>query len=157
MTPELFNRIVLTPALGLLPSHMDSPAARAMIVAICLQESRLRHRKQIGGPARGFAQFERGGGVRGVLMHPATKDHAAAVCVQLSYTPTPEVVYDALSDNDVLAAVFARLLLWTLPQALPGPGEADKGWQQYLSAWRPGKPHPETWAAFYDEAWGKIT
>ena len=125
-----------------------------MIIAICLQESRLQHRKQINGPARGFAQFERGGGVKGVMHHRATASFAAEVCKALSYEPTSNAVYDALSDNDVLAAVFARLLLYTLPRPLPGP--ADEGWEQYLSAWRPGKPHPETWEAFYHEAWGAV-
>ena len=63
MTPAQFLRFAIDPALSLLPPVMDTRAARAMIISICLQESRLQHRRQIGGPARGFAQFERGGGV----------------------------------------------------------------------------------------------
>jgi len=45
---------------------------------------------------------------------------------------------------------FARLLLWTLPSALPTT--ADEGWTQYLDAWRPGKPHPATWAGHWATA-----
>ena len=51
-----------------------------MLLAIGLQESRLTHRRQIGGPARGLWQFERGGGVAGVLRHAASRDHALSVC-----------------------------------------------------------------------------
>lgn len=55
---------ILDPALKLLPS-MDSVRARMMLLAIGLQESRFEHRRQLGnGPARGFWQFESGGGVR---------------------------------------------------------------------------------------------
>src|SRR5690606_35531315 len=57
------------PAYALLPSRMDSDRATVMLLAIGLQESRFEHRRQIKGPARGFWQFERGGGVRGVMTH----------------------------------------------------------------------------------------
>ena len=40
-----------------------STAADVLLLAIGLQESRFEHRQQIGGPARSFWQFERGGGV----------------------------------------------------------------------------------------------
>jgi hypothetical protein len=46
--------------------------------------------------------------------------------------------------NDIVAASAARLLLYTLPQALPV--NAAEGWDQYIAAWRPGKPHPEKWS-----------
>lgn len=58
---------VVVPGLELLPAKMDTPKARVMMLAIGMQESRFEHRKQIGGPARGFFQFEEAGGVRGVL------------------------------------------------------------------------------------------
>ena len=48
---------ILDPAAKLLPG-MDSAKARVMLLAIGLQESRFEHRRQIGGPARGFWQFE---------------------------------------------------------------------------------------------------
>lgn len=157
MTPELFISIALVPALRLLPPRMDSPAARAMVVAICLQESRLTHRRQIRGPARGFAQFEKGGGVKGVLTHRATSVHITTVCEALSYKPTVAACYVAIEHNDVLAAVFARLLLWTVPGVLPGRSEPAKGWDQYLAGWRPGKAHPKTWNENYARAWALVS
>ena len=74
MIPSWFPA-VYAETMQLLPAKMDSPQARAMLKAIALQESRFEHRKQIGGPARGFWQFEQGGGVRGVLNHPYSREH----------------------------------------------------------------------------------
>lgn len=155
MTPESFIQNALVPALRILPLKMDSPAARAMILAICLQESRLKYRRQVNGPARGYAQFEQGGGVRGVLTHPVTKPHIQVVLTTLDYSPDSDAMdcYVAIEHNDILAAAFARLLLWTLPQALPVQNAAGSGWTQYMEAWRPGKPVRETWNGFYEQAW----
>ena len=55
-----------------------------------------------------------------------------------------------IADNDVLAAVAARLLLWTDPQ--PAPKSAQEGWDCYARVWRPGKPHRETWDGYYAAA-----
>jgi hypothetical protein len=148
MNPEQFNRIILTPALSLLPERMASVPARAMLIAICLQESGLIHRQQIGGPARGFPQFEKAG-ILGVLTHHATADLARHVCSELAYQPNVDEVHAAIRDNDLLAACFARLLLWTVPAALPGPDQPDVGWDQYTRAWRPGRPRRELW----DDNW----
>lgn len=148
MTPEQFDRIILAPALSLLPEHMASVPARAMLIAICLQESGLNHRQQIGGPARGFPQFEKAG-ILGVLTHRATADLANGVCDELVYLPGVNEVHAAIRDNDLLAACFARLLLWTVPAALPGPDQPDVGWEQYLESWRPGRPRRELW----DDNW----
>lgn len=128
-----------------------------MVLAICLQESRLIYRHQLGGPARSYAQFELGG-VLGVLRHVASKKHVQAVLSALDYDPeaTPATVYEAIEHNDILAAALARLLLYTLPNALPGPDDPDKGWQQYIAAWRPGKPHRSTWNSFYQQAWALV-
>lgn len=155
MTPEFFIEHALAPALKLLPAKMDTPAARAMVVAICLQESRLQHRRQINGPARGYAQFEQGGGVRGVLTHPASQPHIQAVLAALDYGPNTgaDECYIAIEHNDILAAAFARLLLWTLPGHLPARNAPGIAWSQYVSAWRPGKPHRDTFDAFYEQAW----
>ena len=148
---------IITPALRILPPMMTSDAAKAMLLAIGMQESRLTHRKQIGGPARGLWQFERGGGVAGVLRHPRTQGHAATVCWRLGNAGTTASVYHQLASDDVLAACFARLLLWTLPDALPGRERVAEGWGQYIRAWRPGKPRPETWADFYAQAWEVVS
>jgi len=129
---------------------MQSSAAKVMLVAIALQESGLRWRKQIGGPARGFWQFETGG-LRGVKSHSATENHCLRTEKHLGYQgcSIPEL-HEALTHNDFLAAAYARYLLWTLPQPLP-QNDRD-GWSQYLNAWRPGKPHPETWSGNWKKA-----
>lgn len=153
MTPRLFQDIALAPALRLLPDVMDSPEARAMVIAICLQESELKHRMQMGGPARGYAQFERGGGVYGVLTHSASLDFAHAACKALDIEPESYAVHEAMAFNDILACVFARLLLWTTPMHIPRENESHRAWKMYLSTWRPGKPRPEKWAANFLRAW----
>ncbi|OCZ64291.1 hypothetical protein A7P23_27535 [Achromobacter xylosoxidans] len=147
----------VSPALALLPTRMDTPGARVMLLAIGLQESRFTHRQQIGGPARGFWQFEKGtrasrGGVWGVFLHAASKGHLAALCKARSVACDPDAIYAALEYDDVLAAGVARLLLWTDPKALPQIGDGDAAWSLYLRTWRPGKPHPQTWPALYDQA-----
>lgn len=156
MTPELFLAYPLRGALSILSPTMDSPEARALIIAICLQESKLQLRKQVGGPARGYAQFEQGGGVTGVFNHPATAALTKVVCASLDVAPTIASIYAALEQNDTLAAALARLLLWTLPNPLPAKDNPEGGWQQYISAWRPGKPHRETWDANYTHAWSVV-
>lgn len=147
----------ITPALALLPARMDTAEARVMLLAIALQESRFVHRRQIGGPARGFWQFEKGsrasrGGVWGVFLHAASRDHLPALCKARSVACDPDAIYAALEYDDVLAAGVARLLLWTDPKALPQIGEADVAWALYQRTWRPGKPHPQTWPALYAQA-----
>lgn len=146
---------VLPAALSMLPGKLDTSSARAMLLAIALQESdKLRARSQYhGGPAHGFWQFERGGGVRGVLANAGTRAMLAPVLHTLVYPDDVDACYAAITHSDVLACCFARLLLWTVPGALPRMDEADRGWSQYVAGWRPGKPHPATWQENFDEAW----
>lgn len=139
-------------AMSLLPPKMSSPQSKAMLMAIAMQESRFDARRQIGGPARGFWQFERGG-VAGVLNHPATGQHIRAVLDQLDYDYLVDTSYNAIEHNDVLAFCYARLNLWWLPGRLPEKGEVQLGWDQYYNAWRPGKPHRQTWDPFFKQAW----
>lgn len=146
-------RIAINPAMALLPSRMDSVQARAMLLAIGLQESEFQYRRQLNGPARGYFQFERLGGVQGVMKHHATSAIAAEVTRRLDYPFQVDVLYDAIENNDVLATCFARLLLWTIPAPLPEELEDDIGWEQYLSGWRPGRPHPNRWPSRYAAAW----
>lgn len=145
---------VLPAAFALLPGAMASVEAAAFLLAIGLQESAFDARYQHKGPARGFWQFEIAG-VRGVLEHPRTIVPIGKALTTLCYPSTLEPVeyQAALTDNDTLAACFARCLLWTLPEALPGPDEAPLAWRQYRRAWRPGTPRPETWQANYTAAW----
>lgn len=143
---------VLPPMFNILGKNYDTPQARVMLLAIGLQESRLTERKQIGGPARGLWQFERGGGVRGVLNHKASRQLAVKLCDACFVPPTVDEVYQTLQYDDVLAAGFARLLLLTDPRPLPALGEVEEAWLYYLETWRPGKPHRHTWDALYAKA-----
>lgn len=151
MTLTTANETILTPALALLPAKMDSKLARIMLLAIGLQESRFLYRRQIGnGIARGYWQFERGGGVKGVMEHSASSSLASEVCKARGVPFERQAVYEALEHDDILAACFARLLLWTDPKAIAD--DADEGWSLYTRVWRPGKPHPKTWPDFYRQA-----
>ena len=143
---ELARTYILPAALSLLPPRMDTPLARRYVLAIALQESRFEHRRQIGGPAKSFAQFERSG-VLGLIRHPATAPHLQSAVVALKYDAEMAMddvgIHAAIEHNDVLACVLARLNLWWLPAPLAA--DQDGAWQQYLSSWKPGRPHPETW------------
>jgi len=152
------NRLVDTfidPGLALVPSHLDTPAARAMLVAIAYQESGFTHRRQIRGPARGWWQFEPIG-VRGVLTHHASQTMAEQVCAWLVYPHVTDPLYQAVEHNDALACAFARLLLWRFPDPLPEQHDAEEGWKQYQSLWSPGKPHPERWPDNYARGWEAV-
>lgn len=146
----------IEPAFKLLPDKMSTPASRdraiVQMLAIMLQESRGIHRKQIGGPAVGLWQFEKGGGVKGVLSHASTRDAAQSVCRMRGVPATSDAVYAALPIDDVLAAAFARMLLWTDPFPLPQIGEVQEAWDLYIRTWRPGKPHRHTWDDLYAQA-----
>ena len=167
MTPELLLKTAIIPALSLLDPKLDAPAARAMLIAIALQESGLRARRQMldagkpwwesrPGAANGLWMFERDGGVRGVMRHPAASAIVLPVVDALLYPRDPYAVHEALIHNDVLACVLARALLYSVPDALPGPNDPEKGWVQYVSVWRPGKPHVEPWANNYRTAWATV-
>lgn len=129
----------LSSALELLPDRMRSAQAVVTLLAIQLQEAPNQEQRQIGGPAAGIWQFEEGGGIAGVLRHPASRTYALSVCKALGVEPTKEAVYAALQTNDdVLDAAFARLLMWTDAAALPALGDVTGAWQLYLRTWRPG-------------------
>lgn len=157
-------RWILDSGLSLLPDRMDSPEARVLLVTIGLQESGFEHRWQIRGPARGFWQFEQIG-INGVLEHytvydtvvntlhgrrTSIKDLLADLLYDL-HIPD-EICHEAVAYNDALACVFARLLLWTIPRALPAIGDENQAWDQYIEAWRPGKPHRSRWSDNYHQA-----
>lgn len=131
----------------LLPMKMDSPFARINQAAIGYQESDgyLTRRQYGNGPARGYWQFEEGGGVRGVMEHKSTAELARSVCHARGVPFVRRTVWEALETDDVLAAAFCRLLMWTDSGKLPTT-EAE-GWAMYARTWRPGKPHPDKWPA----------
>lgn len=162
---QKINDEVLTPALRLLPASWDSKEARVMLLAIGLQESRFTHRYQVvqgkpgaKGPARGFFQFELGteasrGGVTGVYMHPATKYWLRTVCAARDVLCYPTDIWQALENDDILAAAVARLLLVTDAYPLPKTNDMRGAWDLYAKrTWRPGKPHADTWGAFHAQA-----
>jgi hypothetical protein len=144
-------------AFVLLPSRMHSVAAVATMLAIGLQESEFLVRVQReAGPAHGYHQFERGGGIGGVLSHPASKGLARNACEALGVKPATRPVWEyiATPEGDVLDAVFARLLLWTSPRPLPGPDDEVFAWDMYAEElWRPGRPHREKWHANFVDGW----
>lgn len=150
MTPNRLLKTAILPAFADLEELgiKDSVEACRFVLAIALQESALRHRRQVvggaeAGPASSFWQFEKGGGCRGVLTHKSTEKLMLRICADYNVQASPEGLWEGMRYNDIVAAAAARLLVYTLPHALPTTSE--DGWKQYLSAWRPGKPHPETW------------
>lgn len=137
----------ITPALALLPAAMRRNRVRVdlQLLTSHLQEApngeqcQVTRNPSVCGPARGIWQFEKGGGVRGVLTHPSTKSAAVAACKALGVKPTEEGVFAALPGTvDVIDAVFARLLYWSDPRPLPTLGDSEGAWQYYLRNWRPG-------------------
>ena len=156
MTDRYVQRDIIPAAYDLLPITMRSAQATAMLLTIGLQESRFVHRRQYrSGPARGFWQFERNG-IAGVLNHDATRVDLGVALQVLCYPATVDTCHAAVEHNDVLATIFARLLLWTVPQRLPARDEPNLAWNQYLRAWRPGKPHPDTWVDNYEAGWALV-
>ncbi len=167
ISPRDFLRHIIPAGMALLPKACDSPAARAMLIAIALQESRLAHRWQVlqgggKGPARGLLQFEQGtrasrGGVWGVYLHKTSASLLAPVCHARGVALDPGAIWRALETDDVLAVAVARLLLLTDPYPLPQRGEYDAAWRLYADrTWRPGRPHRQTWDAYYDRAWSEV-
>ena len=164
MTPETLRDLIFPAAFPLLPPKMDTVQARAMLIAIALQESRLVHRAQLVGgaaewwhsidpPAHGYYQFEVVS-IRLLLQHVVARPLLIPALSALDYPlDAPGLIHEAIRNNDMLATVFARVLLYTVPESLPEEHEADRGLEQYLWAWRPGKPRPGTWPANWRLAW----
>lgn len=149
-------RHVIPAAMALLPLGMDTPNARALLMAIGQQESGFRYRRQQGGPALGYWQFEDGGwsATAGVLRHPKTAEAIQTVLAVLGYSSyAREDIHAAMEHNDVLACCFARLLLYTDARSLPNAAEGPQGWLIYLATWRPGRPHANSWAANFSNGW----
>lgn len=133
---------------NLLPGRFHSPAAMPLLLAIGKTESDFRYTIQMVGspprpvgPARGYWQFERRGGVAGVMAHASSAPWArGAVAIRgLNFDTLP--VHTALATDDELAAAFARLLLWTDPRALPRLGDVKGAFETYNRNWRPGAFH----------------
>ncbi len=163
MDAQIAHRFLLPAAAELFPAELHTKEAQAMLLAIGMQESDFVHRQQlignhrkwwesIKGPARSYWQFEIIG-IFGVLDHPATRAMALRLCQRLGYPPEPRVIHQAVTHNDLLAAGFARLALYRLPYPLPTRDQDENGWNQYIEAWRPGKPKPDRWPERFKRAW----
>lgn len=144
-------------AMTLLPGEMKSLEALVLMCAIGLQESRFIYRRQIvngtpTGPAKGFWQFERGGGCKGVVEHPASRYWMHKVCTNQGVSFNATGIWNAIETNDVIAAAAARLLMFTDPKYLPSVKDLNGGWNLYIRTWRPGKPHRHTWTNFHQQA-----
>ncbi|MGW9067010.1 hypothetical protein ACWGPO_23235 [Achromobacter animicus] len=146
MTLSEIIKTAIDPALVLLPAKMDTPEARIMLLAIGLQESLFLHRRQLVGnpprpigPAKSFWQAEQGGGmVHGVRLHVATSAAAAHLYQARGVPARDAAIWDAIENDDVLAAGLARLLLWSDRGRLPAVGDEQEAWYLYLRTWRPG-------------------
>ena len=142
-------RHAINPALAELRPLPAPDLARHIMVTIAGIESACLHRRQIPvAHAKGLWQFERGGGVAGVLQHRATRGHIVGP-LERRGLPAPDqsgaalAAWNALEHDDVLAAIFARLLLLSDPAPLPS--NPDAAASLYLRTWRPGKPHINQW------------
>lgn len=159
MNLDTVIKTAIDPAMALLKGVPDGRDVRCLLLAIGLQESRFEFRRQLGnGPARGFWQFERGtaaskGGVWGVFLHPVSAALLQQLCAARGVVCEPSEIWRAIEHDDVLAAGLARLLILTDPAKLPVLGDVDGAWRLYAQrCWRPGKPHPQTWPAYYARA-----
>jgi hypothetical protein len=156
MNASQFSAEILRPSLErVLPIIRIEPDPRAerLLLAIAGQESGWAWRYQLiggpesgrAGPARGWWQFERMGGVWGVMNHPSSRTKAKALCAALHVYWDEDDIWRALEGHDALATGFARLLLWTDARPLP-TGQAA-AWRYYTDNWRPGRAKPNHWAA----------
>jgi hypothetical protein len=153
------QRASVAEAFSLLPAKMRTEEALVMVYAIGLQESEYRYRRQMVGdppkpigPAKGYYQFERGGGCRGVVTHAASRYWMHDICGRRGIDFNATAIWNASENDDVLAAAAARLLLFTDPRKLPVLGDEKAAWNLYMRVWRPGKSHPEKWPKNYAAA-----
>lgn len=152
MTPLEFRQCVILPgAVAMKAAGLDVPqglsvrntiTAMDFLLAVAIQESGLAHRRQVGGPARGWWQFE---GVNGGAGEVLSMPEGLHLCQFLRVKPLPAAVMVALEFCDLLSYGFARLLLWSDPHPVPSLYQPDEAWQCYLRTWRPGKPSRERW------------
>ena len=152
---ETLKSYVIPAAMSLLPEKMNSPEAKALLTAICLQESGFKHRRQVGGPAIGLWQWEMPQ-VGLILRHPVVGPLARNVLAALLYepgNPPHERIHAAMEHNDILQCAFSRLLLWPDAAPLPQRGDVQGSLATYLRVWKPGRPHPEKWPTNWAQAW----
>lgn len=137
-----------------------SEAANCMSLATSYQESKCAVRDQgnddIVGPATGFWQFEKNGGVTEIMEHGKTGPIARELCNRLGVAFTRDAVWRTFvsPNGDDLACAFARLLVWKDPAALPPATLAGEqnAYAYYDRNWRPGKKRPQDWPTSWSTA-----
>jgi hypothetical protein len=155
MTPAIFYQSIVKPTMAgflapLAPTIRDVPESRVLLMTIAGIESDWSARRQIGGPARSFWQFEQGGGVAELLGINYVAPILRATCSQLAIPSDSATIFEAMAWNDSLACTMARLLLWQDPMPLPDTGDTTNSYAYYLRNWRPGAPQGITvWQARY--------
>ena len=116
-------------------------------MAIAIQETNIAARAQIGGPARGYWQFE-SAGVEAVLKQTPSLAQAVLDTCDIPLTSAAA----AIEYNDPVACAFARLMLWSDPAPLPPVANVAGCYDYYLKNWRPGKPDESRWPAAFETA-----
>jgi hypothetical protein len=91
------------------------------------------------------------------MTNNATKEQAKVVCKARAVPFDQVLIHAKLEFDDVLAAAFARLLLWADPKPIPKvDADHETAWKCYLRCWQPGKPRRETWDAFHAAARSQV-
>lgn len=135
--------------LALLPEPLRTIDAKVQLYATSIQENPTRAPRQLIkkdgtlqpiGPAAGDYQFEKTGGVRGLLNFKSDRLQSMlrSVCTARRVPQTPDGLFDAIQRDPILAAALARLLYFTDLGALPKAGAEQYAWDVYLRTWRPG-------------------
>ncbi|MGH8710125.1 MAG: hypothetical protein ACREVA_02220 [Burkholderiales bacterium] len=122
--------------LSLLPRLMNTSEARVMLLAIGLQESRFEHRVQ--AETKSYWQFTLKEVHKIVKHSPSTTELVKDAVELLGYTFDVSTIYNKIEDNDTLAVVVARLLLYKSKRKLPVARDAVEGGKQYVELWQPG-------------------
>lgn len=167
---KYFIEPVLEGAASRYRTSIDSPSARAMLLAVGLQESRLVETIQRGaggkpltGLARSWWQFEggRNQALGGILADPRTAWARDELC-HMGYPclePGRDDLHWCMAYDQRIGVILARALIWLDPYALPAPvPQAETtAWTLYIRCWRPGKPHHASWAANWRAAIETVT
>lgn len=135
---------VIVPAFEHLPSEMDSPEARLIVLATGVQETQYQTRQQVDGPARGLFQAQYNF-ILDLMHNPASGNHVWNLCGVMGITYGSHAMFDALLRDDPFAACMCRLGFWCDPRPLPDVGDVLGAWGAYERVQRPGKPSYTRW------------
>ena len=162
-------KVDIAAALALLPKTLRTLDAAVQLYATSIQENPTRAPRQLIkkdgrlrpiGPAAGDYQFEKTGGIRGLLNFKSDRVQSMlrSVCAARQVPQTVDGLFDGIQTDPILAAALARLLYFTDAGALPKAGAEQYAWDVYLRTWRPGayerdpKGLRAKWSKSYAEA-----